>query len=95
MELSVRGHNVPNHGPSILAVSIVLVSLSGFAVGTRLVRRLCMVGGGMGVDDWLISFALVSFLFASDLVFDPFAHLLGHFSFKGMVSQATVVDASI
>lgn len=60
MELDVRDHNVPDHGPSILAVSIVFVSLSGFAVGTRLVRRLCMVGGGMGVDDWLISFALVS-----------------------------------
>ena len=60
MELYVRWHNVPNQGPSILAVSIVFVSLSGLAVGTRLVRRLCMVGGGMGVDDWLISFALVS-----------------------------------
>ncbi|MCJ1424948.1 hypothetical protein MMC29_002836 [Sticta canariensis] len=58
MELYARWHNVPNQGPSILAVSIVFVSLSGLAVGTRLVRRLCMVGGGMGVDDWLISFAL-------------------------------------
>ena len=87
----MRDHDVPDHGPSILAVSIVLVSLSGFAVGTRLVRRLCMVGGGMGVDDWLISFALVSV----SIRLGPRGWSLGHNSLGLLLIKGLVLHAMV
>ena len=55
----VRAEHVPDRGPGVIVVSAVLLSLSALAVVTRFFRRLFMSGGGVGVDDILIGFALV------------------------------------
>lgn len=51
--------NVPDNGPKIEAVSLVLCALAILCVASRFCRRLFMAGSGVGVDDVLIAAAIV------------------------------------
>ncbi|KAL9592696.1 MAG: hypothetical protein Q9179_006454, partial [Wetmoreana sp. 5 TL-2023] len=58
MDLLRRDNRVPNNGPRVETVSLVLVALSILTVGARLYRRLGKSGSSFGWDDAAISFAL-------------------------------------
>ena len=59
MDILRRERRIPNNGPKIETVSLVLVSLSILAVGARLYKRIGMSGSSFGWDDAAISLALV------------------------------------
>lgn len=59
MDILRRDGGIPNQGPKIETVSLILASLSVLAVSARLYRRLGMSGSSFSWDDAAISFALV------------------------------------
>lgn len=60
MKLDTRTPSIPDRGPIILIVSILLVTLSTILVLVRFYHRLFMFGNRFGTDDSLIGIAWVS-----------------------------------
>ena len=59
MALSIRNAPIPDRGPKVEVVSLIMASLSILAVSARLFRRLGMSESSFGWDDAAISLALV------------------------------------
>ena len=68
MALSRKNAPIPDRGPKVEIVSLVMASLSILAVSARLFRRLGMSESSFGWDDAAISLALV----CTEYVIKPF-----------------------